>query len=147
MSLTYHPRQGEVLMCDYGAGGFIAPEMVKTRPIVVLSPKRLNAQTCLVVPLSTTTPTVQLSHHHIINPMSLPRALRQEVSWVKGDMVTHVAVSRLDRVRYRRSVDGRRVYESTIVLEADWRAIQICIRHSLGLNDIRPGASDTAAAK
>lgn len=38
--LGYHPREGEVLKCDFS--GFQVPEMVKARWVVVISPKYLS---------------------------------------------------------------------------------------------------------
>ena len=136
MPLLHHPNQREVLMCDFGSGGFREPEMVKKRPVVVLSHRRYNATTCLVAPLSTVEPRVLLPFHHRIDPASLPRSLRAHVSWLKGDMLTHVALVRLDRVMYRSSVDRIRQYETTFVTLDDWAAIQSCIRASLGLTDM-----------
>jgi len=135
MAILHHPNQKEVLMCDFGSGGFREPEMVKKRPVVVLSHRRYNGTTCLVVPLSTVAPHIVLPFHHQMMPESLPRALRSQVSWVKGNMLTHVALERLDRVMYRSSVDRSRRYETTLVVPADWIAIQRCIRASLGLSE------------
>ena len=35
MTLPYFPRRGEVLICDFDSG-FLPPEMVKKRPVVVV---------------------------------------------------------------------------------------------------------------
>jgi uncharacterized protein YifN (PemK superfamily) len=65
MPLTYHPETGTILICDYNlGGGFIEPEMVKRRPVVVISPRfRHRDWLCTVVPLST---THQVQPKHII---------------------------------------------------------------------------------
>lgn len=39
MALRFHPKPGTILMCDFDTG-FQVPEMVKKRPVIVLSPKR-----------------------------------------------------------------------------------------------------------
>lgn len=44
-----------VLICDFTTG-FQAPEMVKKRPVVVVSPRRRIGQVCTVVPLSSVAP-------------------------------------------------------------------------------------------
>lgn len=119
-------------MCDFGSG-FREPEMVKKRPVVVVSPKRRNSTTCIVVPLSTVEPLVIEPFHHRMDPASLPRSLRMEPTWVKGDMLTHVALDRLDRARYRSSVTGARCFETTECTPVDWEAIQRCLRAALGL--------------
>lgn len=57
MPLTFVPNKGTLLMCNFTTG-FQPPEMVKIRPVIVISPRRRdNAQTCIVVPLSTQKPT------------------------------------------------------------------------------------------
>ncbi len=37
MPISFHPRAGRMFMCDFS--GFQPPEMVKVRPVVVISPK------------------------------------------------------------------------------------------------------------
>ncbi|WP_210210156.1 type II toxin-antitoxin system PemK/MazF family toxin [Rhodopseudomonas palustris] len=56
MTLKFHPEPGTILICDYSTG-FKAPEMVKKRPVVTVSP-RLKRRDGLVtvVPLSTSRP-------------------------------------------------------------------------------------------
>ena len=52
MPLTFHPRPGAVLMCQYEPG-FVKPEMVKRRPVIVIAPRlRHRDKLCTVVPLS-----------------------------------------------------------------------------------------------
>ena len=53
MAINFHPRLGQVLYCDFKTG-FRPPEMVKARPVVVLS--RNHHELCTVVPLSGTEP-------------------------------------------------------------------------------------------
>lgn len=51
----YFPKQSHVLKCDFK--GFVAPEMIKVRPVVIISPSsRHGVRLCTVVPLSTTPP-------------------------------------------------------------------------------------------
>ncbi|MEI6730857.1 MAG: type II toxin-antitoxin system PemK/MazF family toxin, partial [Pseudomonadota bacterium] len=49
MAIKYHPNPGTVLTCDFS--GMIEPEMIKERPVVVISP-RLCSRTglCTIVP-------------------------------------------------------------------------------------------------
>jgi uncharacterized protein YifN (PemK superfamily) len=39
MAITFHPEPRMVLVCDFTTG-FKEPEMVKVRPVIVLSPQR-----------------------------------------------------------------------------------------------------------
>jgi len=53
MPINFHPKRGTVPMCDYTTG-FKAPEMVKRRQVVVVSPRyRRHTGFCIVVPLGT----------------------------------------------------------------------------------------------
>jgi len=52
-------------MCDFT--GFKPPEMVKKRPVVILSPRyRRRTGLCIVVPFSTVEPELIEPHHHRI---------------------------------------------------------------------------------
>ena len=88
--LTFHPKPGTLLICDFDTG-FKAPEMIKKRPVVVISPRRRGsvAQLCTVVPLSTTAPDPVERFHHRMNPKSLPVLLRSQDTWAKCDMPVH----------------------------------------------------------
>ena len=63
MAIREHPPTGSILMCDFNAG-FREPEMVKRRPVVVISPKiRARPGLCTVVALSTTVPAPVMDYH------------------------------------------------------------------------------------
>lgn len=121
-----------VLMCDF-TGGFKPPEMVKRRPVVVLSPRRHNAQTCVVVPLSTTEPVPPEAFHHRLDARSLPAALRHSPAWAKCNMVAAVALDRLDRVRDGRDENGRRMFVAWRVRPDDLAAIRQAVLIALGI--------------
>lgn len=123
-----------ILMCDFSTG-FREPEMVKVRPVIVLSPQRHNRETCIVVPLSTTEPDPIESFHHKLENESLPSRLQREVNWVKGNMVTTVALHRLDRVRAGRSPEGIRQYVAHKVTMIDWAATQKAVAIALGVGN------------
>src|SRR5688572_4277170 len=132
MAITFHPEPGMVLMCDFETG-FQPPEMVKRRPVVILSLRRHNAQTCIVVPLSNTPPDPPDAYHHELNvQQSLPRLLRHSRTWAKCNMVTTVALGRLDRVRDGRDSEGRRVYVVGRVCNPDFAAIRQAVLIALG---------------
>lgn len=97
VALNFHPRPGTVLICDFA--GFQIPEIVKRRRVVVVSPRRrrlaLAATTVIVVPLSTTAPDLSEGWHVQIS--ARPGLVD---CWAKGDMITHVRLARLDRIRH-----------------------------------------------
>jgi mRNA interferase MazF len=132
MAITFHPKPGTVLMCDFNTG-FRAPEMVKKRPVVVISKSRQQLVT--VVPLSTTKPYPLEACHHELKDASLPACLRSGRHWAKCDMVNTVAFWRLDRVRAgKHPVTGKRIYVSHIVCPEDLAAIRKAVAHVLGLH-------------
>lgn len=94
MSLRFQPAPGTILNCDFH--GFIEPEMVKPRQVVVLWKHKSNAKLIYIVPLSTTPPhdetlTVQL------DKLPIPRQGQDANTpiWVKCDMVYTVSTDRL----------------------------------------------------
>ena len=118
-------------MCDFGTG-FKAPEMVKKRPVVVLSNRHREVAT--VVPISTTEPVPVEACHHELADSSLPLPLRGKPHWAKCDMVTTVALWRLDRVRGKKHpTTGKRTYSSRMVSSEDLVAILEAVGSVLGL--------------
>jgi mRNA interferase MazF len=106
MPLSYYPNIGEIVLCDYR--GFVEPEMIKTRPVVVISPRlRRRGNLIGVVPLSTTVPTPAEAYHCLVeldNP--LPPPFNNPVMWAKCDMYTVVSMQRLDRFKEAKQRHG-----------------------------------------
>jgi len=142
MPLTFYPTPGLVLMCDFNTG-FREPEMVKKRPVVVVSGKfqRTNYANslCTVVPISTAAPRTVERWHHKLADASVPPPLRAlgEESWAKCDMVVSVAFNRLDKVRTER-VDGKRQFAEHCVIPEDLRAIQAGLLFVLNMANLIP---------
>lgn len=134
MGLSFHPGTGMVLMCNFDTG-FKIPEMVKTRPVVVLSHR--HREVCTVVPLSTAEPKPMEPCHHELSPDSLPKRLASERTWAKCDMVTTVGLWRLDRVIDGRDTStGKRLYSAKCITDTDLRKIHQCVLHVLRLGDL-----------
>ena len=74
VALAYHPLQGSIVMVKFEPG-FVAPEMVKRRPCIVLSrPMKHRPKLLTVVALSTTAPDPVLPFHMEIDlPFALPQ--------------------------------------------------------------------------
>lgn len=136
MALTFSPKRGMLLICDFNTG-FAPPEMTKKRPVIILGEEmRGRVGTCLVVPTSTTTPDPETDFHVQLDPLSLPSRLRGQVSWAKCDMVTTIACWRLDRVMNGK-VGGRRQYVTHVITQADLVAVQKGVLYALGLASVR----------
>jgi uncharacterized protein YifN (PemK superfamily) len=99
MSISFHPKAGMVLICDFT--GYIAPEIIKSRPVVVITPNHFyRAGLCIVVPLSTTPPDPIQPYHYALTGSPFPNDKTEH--WAKCDLVATVSISRLDRVKVAR---------------------------------------------
>jgi mRNA interferase MazF len=98
MAILHAVAPGTILRCDYSRGGFQAPEMVKARPAVVISPRLPHRDgLCTVVPLSGTAPErAALYVVRIELSVPLPEPYAHTVVWAKCDMLATVAFKRLD---------------------------------------------------
>ncbi|WP_368646938.1 type II toxin-antitoxin system PemK/MazF family toxin [Castellaniella ginsengisoli] len=134
-ALKLYLKTGEVVICNYDTG-FIAPEMVKTRPVVVISKSSTHWRgLCTVVPLSTTPPEkVEAWHVSMQNvlrrlyPYSHPFGQAQEM-WAKCDMIATVSFCRITRPHNKQ--DERRVYAPVRLSEADLDAVFVGVRSYL----------------
>ncbi|MFM9963762.1 MAG: type II toxin-antitoxin system PemK/MazF family toxin [Planctomycetaceae bacterium] len=127
MALTFHPRRGTVLMCDFTTG-FQVPEMTKIRPVVVIS-GTISPGVCTVIPLSTTAPVPPQNWHHLLAPASLPAPFQAQPTWAKCDMVATVSLKRLDRVRIGKDSNGKRLYAAVRINSFDMASLEQCLLH------------------
>lgn len=129
MPLNFHPNPGTIVICDYSTG-FVPPEMVKARPVVVLSPRRRTGQLVTVVPLSSTEPFPLEPWHVLLSPKAYPPA--RGPMWVKADMIATVALTRLDRVKVT-APSGLRSYHTFQVDSACLMTIRAAVKVGLGI--------------
>lgn len=134
MPLTFHPRPGAVLMCRYEPG-FVKPEMVKRRPVIVIAPRlRHRDKLCAVVPLSGERPNHVEDYHYVLKfAPPLPPPWDAPYFWVKADMVNTVGFHRLDLIRTGRDHEGKRKYLNIRIEPQELKAIQACVLRGLGL--------------
>lgn len=129
MPLLYQPKPGSVVICDFQ--GFVQPEMVKTRPVIVVQKHKHNKQLVTIVPLSTTAPHQVEQHHHELSCNPLPDKPDHTRVWAKCDMVYTVSLARLDRYKCRTS-EGRQYVVPTIDPK-DYAYVLDALRASLGI--------------
>jgi uncharacterized protein YifN (PemK superfamily) len=140
MSLQFFPPRGTVLICNYETG-FVPPEMVKKRRVVVLAEgdpgRNLSSRIILVAPLSTTPPEVERLFHVRIEAGVYSFLHPTAPVWVKADMLSHVGLARLDRIYAEK--EGRYWKGSeTCLSDADLKRIQHAVLHALGLAQESP---------
>lgn len=137
MALAEHPSIGLVLTCDFEPG-FREPEIVKRRPVVVISPKmRGRPDLCTVVALSTTAPQRPLPCHAQINiHPPLPERWTSHDVWVKGDMVYTVGLRRVDFIRLGKDQNGKRRYYLHSLSNENLTLVRQCVLHGIGLGSL-----------
>ena len=113
-------------MCDFR--GFVAPEMVKTRPVVVISPNHMHRPGLItVVPLSTTPPNPVEAYHYCLKGNPVPGSY--DVVWAKCDMVVTIRIERLERIRLERGN-----FETGHISMEQVREIRLKASYSLGVD-------------
>ena len=134
MPINEHPDTGTVLVCDYDQG-FRAPEMVKRRLVLVLSPKiSVRHGLCTVVAISSTPPTPEMPYHYKIDfDPPLPKIWGNKDRWVKGDMINAVGFHRLDLLRHGKDRNGKRIYHYDTISEQQLHHVRRSILSGLGL--------------
>lgn len=138
MPIREHPARGSIVVVDYSLGGFTAPEMVKRRLAVVLTPKiSSRPKLCTIVPLSLSTPPKIMPYHAEIDiPFELPKSWGNKARWVKGDMVNAVGFHRVDLLRLGKDQYGQRIYQYQALPTNLMKVVQRCVLHGMGLSPL-----------
>ena len=134
MPIREHPVPGSLLLCNFDPT-FKEPEMVKRRPVIVLSPKIASRPgLCTIVALSTSAPDpVKPYNCRIRIAPTLPKPFDSEEMWLKGDMIYAVGFHRLDLFRTGRSENGKRTYYYNTLSNDTMKQVRACVLHGLGL--------------
>jgi uncharacterized protein YifN (PemK superfamily) len=130
---NFHPKQGHYLICNFDYG-FVLPEIVKPRPVIVISKTDSHGphkNLCTVVALSTTPPHPKLPWHWMLSFNPNPNRSDTPV-WVKGDMIYTVSYYRLDRPHIKTHRLGR-TYQNIRIAKPEIEGILNGIAHYFGL--------------
>ncbi|WP_054096630.1 type II toxin-antitoxin system PemK/MazF family toxin [Pseudomonas syringae group genomosp. 3] len=114
MALTYTPKVGEVLECDFGDfvkpplkpvyNGLMTPEIRKRRMVVVLNGRLPNGCT-MVVPISSSgnPNAVQRGMHVFLDPafFTITSFYDKRDRWALAECITHVSKDRLSQIKDR----------------------------------------------
>ncbi len=95
--LKFQPKAGSVVYCDYS--GFIKPEMVKVRPVIVVAKHKHHSKLVFVVPLSTTVSEPSYDYHLQLDEEFCRLYLHGVRPWVKCDMINIVSLARLSLLK------------------------------------------------
>jgi mRNA interferase MazF len=138
MGIQYPPQIGSVLCCEFTAAkenstrGFLRPEMVKRRPVIVLATP--SPRLCIIVPTSTTEPKrIRAFHCKVIwNPPLPPPYHTSQYSWVKADHLYTVSFDRLDLLLAGKERSGKRIYDYRTIDPGSMAQIQAAVLAGLG---------------
>jgi len=139
MPITIHPRPGQILWCDFSKG-FKAPEAIKKRPVIILTPSMQGRhQLTTVVVLSTTQPEHIHKFHCQLPKACLPMLgeFQKGGSWLKGDLVYSVGFHRLDLIKTGgRNSNGKRAYFTNRLSRERMREIYTCVLYGMSLGNL-----------
>ena len=142
MTITYHPKPGQILLCDFSPG-FREPEMVKDkRPVIILTGSiKGRANLVTIAPLSTAEPKPIQLYHYKIPKQSMPmlKIFQDADSWLKGDMIYTVGFHRLNLIQLgKKGPTGKRLYFNNQLGREQMKQIYQCILHGLNLSKLAP---------
>jgi len=127
MALNFYPRAGQVLMCDFS--GFQVPEMVKPRPVVVVSPRLpRRSEIVAVVPISLTEPHQLMPYHVRLSKNYHPDEADDLPCWAIADMLMNLGLYRLNGFKI-----GRRKWATPQMTGDDLAAVRNAVLHGLGM--------------
>lgn len=133
MSLTFYPRAGQVLMCNFS--GFKVPEMIKIRPVVVISPRLPRRNEILsVVPISLTEPKPLMPYHVRLSKNYHPEEDDDLPCWAICDLVMNLGRYRMDGFKV-----GRRKYEYPQMTGEDLLLVRQAVAKGLNLDRLLNG--------
>lgn len=126
--LKIFPRAGQIYVCDFS--GFKEPEMVKKRPVIIISPRlAFRSEIAAIVPISLTAPRQELpfcyrlsKNYHPDEPDDLP-------CWAKADLVMNIGLYRLSPFKV-----GRRRYAYPTLSPEDLAGVRHAVLCGLGLD-------------
>jgi uncharacterized protein YifN (PemK superfamily) len=126
MGLSFYPHPGHILVCDFH--GFREPEIVKVRPVMIVSSRLpYRSELATVVPISLTPPKNEVSYVVRLSCNYHPKEKDDLPCWAKCDLLANVALSRLDRFK----VD-RRKYLAPKASDDDLSAVRAGVIAALG---------------
>lgn len=128
MGLGFYPRAGQIFVCDFS--GFKEPEMVKKRPVIIVSPRLpYRSEIVAIVPISLTEPKHDLPFCHRLSKNYHPEEPDDLPSWAKCDMLMNIGLKRLDAFK-----TGRRQYAYPELTPDDLNAVRRAVLCGLGLD-------------
>jgi uncharacterized protein YifN (PemK superfamily) len=98
--LKFQPKKRSVVWCDFA--GFKEPEIVKTRPVVVIKKHPKNPRLVYVLPISNSVPDPIEKYHHKLDSEFCKKYFNENEHWVKTDLFCTISIDRLDRIQNKK---------------------------------------------
>jgi uncharacterized protein YifN (PemK superfamily) len=137
MAIKYPPTMSEILVCDFvqakakSLRGFVVPEMIKRRPVAVVSTPEYGR--CIIVCFSATAPKHLKSWHYEINwdPLLPSPYDKSPTCWALGDHVYTVSYERLSLFLGGKDPQGKRIYPKLYLKPEQLAGVRAAIRAGL----------------
>ena len=138
MALPHQPRAGDIVICEF-PDCFEAPEMTKTRAVIVVSPRLpgRSSELVTVVPISRSQPYVPGEHHCRIPIDLLPKFMQSTGGdrWAKCDMLYTLSTRRLSLIEIGpRDRHGHRAFDRPRLDLATLLAVRRAIAAGVGID-------------
>lgn len=125
--MQHQPKPGTIINCNFD--GYISPEMVKRRPVIILKRNKLHNKLVTIVPISTTAPRkITNLHIEIEGPVDGKQA------WIKCDMIYTVCLDRLSRLK-EKDKDGLYQWVNKTLDDQQFDAVKKGVANYLSLNN------------
>jgi mRNA interferase MazF len=138
MGINFPVGPGTVVVCDYDLGGFKAPEMVKKRPAIVISPRLPHRDgLCTVVPIASDPGEREVDYVVRLEfKPALPYPFVYDVAWAKCDMLATVCFDRLNLFHTDRDQYGKRKYLRPRLSATDLQRVRKGVLYAIGLGNL-----------
>ena len=132
MTIQFYPRSGQILVCDFK--DFQAPEMIKIRPVIVVSPRLpYRSEIVTIVPISTSPPRHTLKFVVQLSKNCHPNEDDEKPCWAKCDMIMNIGLWRLNSFKV-----GRRKWLTPVASKKDLNHVRAGVLHGLGMGHLIP---------
>jgi uncharacterized protein YifN (PemK superfamily) len=133
LPIQFYPRAGQILVCDFS--GFKIPEMIKPRPVMVVSPRLPHrGEIVSIVPISTTAPLHDLPYAVRLSKNYHPGEDDDLPCWAKCDMLLNLGRFRLNGFKV-----GRRKWDCPQATGDDLEAVRRGVLFGLGMGALLDG--------
>jgi uncharacterized protein YifN (PemK superfamily) len=97
--LKFQPDKNTIVWCDFQ--GFMVPEIIKKRPVIIIKKHKQNQKLVYVLPISLTVPEVVKPYHYKLPEDFSEKYFKKGDHYVKIDLIYTVSIERLALVKMK----------------------------------------------